>query len=128
MDGGTECSAAKKSSVKFEDVLEVIGSFRRAQIQIFILTSLFDIPLGWYILFFLYGAYNPGFYCVSHEAVALNVILNNTGGISEVLEEGNGSINRLWTEDQCTVNGERCHLIIFKQGYNTIVTEVNTND
>lgn len=108
--------------VAFDDVLDSIGQFGWAQFKVLLISSIFDIPMACAILFFLYGGYNPGFYCLSSQAVERNMSVNDI-----MLMEGqdaNGTVTGLWAPDVCSINATSCSAIVFKPGYESIITEV----
>ena len=108
--------------ITFDDILEQVGAFGKSQLRVFLLTSLFDVPLNWLVLFFLFGGANPGWYCVSQEGTAyLNV--TQTGSVEDVYQILEND-TALWAEGVCSLNGTKCDSIIFKGGYITVVTEV----
>lgn len=107
-----------EESMTFDDLLQKLNSFGPYQIKVFVLTTLFDFPGCWVAMFFLFGGYNPGYYCLSNEAK-----LANDNGTFNV----NDYVNRtdFITEDVCIVNGSKCSRLLFKDTYHSALTEVS---
>ena len=99
---------------EYEAVIDEIGSFGPAQIQVFILVSLFEAPVAWGLLV------HPVF--ASRKVPWSCAYDNGTGGLGGFDSPSNATS---WLEGNCTLlEMSQCGSVIFSTEYSSVVSEV----
>lgn len=101
----------------FDDVIDKLRPFGPYQWKVWIIASMFEIPCSAGMLFFVFGAGNPGWSCYVFRG-------GNTTG-QGILQLSN------WTptaDDVCGSNITLCDRITYRDEFTSIVTEVIYNN
>ena len=105
---------------EFEDILDVVGHFRRYQLMMLLLLNSTDFSLGMAMLYFTFSNDVPEWKCLKYDSENFTEFHNNTTYLIGQNE------TELWNKDmaKCEINGTKCIEYEFR-GEVTIISEVS---